>query len=79
MQRSSESIQQRRRSPEKKESAADRALHAKVEAIFKQYDKNGDNQIKVGRLPKDLRDIDQDGDGYISKQEMFDKLKSLQK
>ena len=28
LQRSTESIQQRRRSPEKKESAADKALHA---------------------------------------------------
>ena len=54
-----------------------KALHAKVDLIFQQYDKNGDGRIKVGRLPKDLRDIDQDGDGYISKKEMFDKLKSL--
>ena len=42
IQRSSESLQQRKRSPEKKESAADKALWVKVEAIFKQYDKNGD-------------------------------------
>ena len=58
--------------------AADKALWAKVDAIFATYDKNGDGKIKVGKLPRDLRDIDQDGDGFISKQEMFDKLKSLQ-
>ena len=68
---------QRNTSAGRQESSVDKALSAKVDAIFAQYDKNGDGKIKVGRLPKDLRDIDQDGDGYISKKEMFDKLKSL--
>ena len=61
LQRSSESLQQRthkQTSAERKEEAADKALWVKVDGIFAKYDKNGDGKIKVGKLPKDLRDID---------------------